>query len=107
VAWLAGLTDWPAVPGFAIMEVIQGCRNKTEVRAVEALVRPFAVVWPTPGECERARQAFTTYSLSHSLGLLDSLIGACALGRGATLLTFNSKHYRMIAGLVTEQPYAR
>jgi predicted nucleic acid-binding protein len=54
-----------------------------------------------------ARRAFTTFYLSHSLGLLDALIGACALGRGATLLTFNSKHYRMIAGLVIEQPYSR
>ncbi len=28
-------------------------------------------------------------------------------GRGATLCTFNVKHYRVIAGLVTEQPYTR
>jgi len=35
------------------------------------------------------------------------LIAATALGLGATLCTFNAKHYRNIAGLVIERPYAR
>jgi len=35
------------------------------------------------------------------------LIAATALGLGATLCTFNVKHYRNIAGLAVEQPYAR
>jgi predicted nucleic acid-binding protein len=49
----------------------------------------------------------TIFYLSHRLGLLDALIGACAVGRAATLCTFNVKHYRVIAGLTTEQPYPR
>jgi predicted nucleic acid-binding protein len=65
------------------------------------------VVWPTAVDCERAQVDFTTFYLSHSLGLLDSLIAACAIGRGASLLTFNDKHYRMVSGLVIEQPYTR
>ncbi|MDB9305130.1 MULTISPECIES: hypothetical protein [Cyanophyceae] len=50
---------------------------------------------------------FTTYHLSDNLGLLDALIAACAVGRSATLCTFNVKHYRVIPGLVMEQPYTR
>jgi predicted nucleic acid-binding protein len=46
-------------------------------------------------------------STQHRLGLLDALIAACALGQGATLCTFNVKHHRVVAGLVTEQPYPR
>ncbi|MFP5285904.1 MAG: VapC toxin family PIN domain ribonuclease, partial [Thermoanaerobaculia bacterium] len=57
--------------------------------------------------CARALSDFTAYHLSHRLGLLDSLIAACALGRSATLCTFNAKHYRPISGLVTSQPYGR
>jgi hypothetical protein len=35
------------------------------------------------------------------------LIAATAIGQGATLVTFNVKHYRAIQGLSTEQPYSR
>ena len=37
----------------------------------------------------------------------DHPAAACAVGRAATLCTFNVKHYRIIAGLTTEQPYTR
>ncbi len=50
---------------------------------------------------------FTAYHLSHNLGLLDSLIAACATSRSATLCTFNTKHYRIIPNLVMVQPYQR
>jgi predicted nucleic acid-binding protein len=50
---------------------------------------------------------FVTYHLSHNLGLLDTLIAACAIGRSATLCTFNVKHYRVVPGLLTAQPYPR
>jgi predicted nucleic acid-binding protein len=89
------------------MEVLQGCRNRAEERAVQNLVRPLTVVWPSEADCDRALQDFLTYRLSHNLGLIDALIAACVVGRGATLCTFNAKHYRVIAGLVTEQPYTR
>ncbi len=39
--------------------------------------------------------------------LIDSLIAATAIGQGATLCTFNTKHFAAIPGLVTEQPYAK
>jgi predicted nucleic acid-binding protein len=37
----------------------------------------------------------------------DSIIAACAVGRSATLCTFNAKHYRVVPGLVMDQPYVR
>jgi len=36
--------------------------------------------------------------------LLDALIAATALGHSATLLTFNSKHYRVVVDLPVDQP---
>jgi predicted nucleic acid-binding protein len=42
---------------------------------------------------------FTAYHLSHKVGLIDALIAACAVGRNATLCTFNVKHYRIIPDL--------
>lgn len=57
--------------------------------------------------CARALSDFTAYHLSHKVGLIDALVAACAVGRNATLCTFNVKHYRIIPDLSLEQPYRR
>lgn len=77
------------------------------VRQALKLVAPLQVVWPTEADLARALSDFATYHLSHGLGLLDSLISACAVGRSATLYTFNAKHYSVVPGLVLAQPYTR
>jgi predicted nucleic acid-binding protein len=107
LAWFAGLTQFPAVPGFVVMELIQDARNNKEVQQALKLVAPLPVVWPTAVDCARALSDFTAYHLSHGLGLLDALIAACAVGLSATLYTFNDKHYRVVPGLVIAQPYTR
>ena len=107
VAWIASLADLPSVPGFVVMELIQDARNAEQVRRALKLVAPLPIIWPTEADCRRALSDFTAFHLSHSLGLLDALIAACAVGLSATLCTFNVKHYRVIPGLVTTQPYAR
>lgn len=89
------------------MELVQDARNARQVRQVLELVSTLPTVWPTETDCNRALSDFTAYHLSHNLGLLDSLIAACAIGLPATLCTFNVKHYRVVPGLVTAQPYAR
>ena len=106
-AWFTGLTDVPSVPGFVVMELVQDAQNRRQVRQALRLVAPLPVVWPSQADCQRALSDFSTYHLSHGLGLLDSLIATCAIGSSATLCTFNVKHYQMIPGLATSQPYTR
>src|SRR5438477_12231956 len=86
LAWFAGLTDLPAVPGFAVMELVQDARNAREVRRALKLAAPLQVVWPTEVDCARALSDFSTYHLSHGLGLLDALIAACVVGQSADTL---------------------
>jgi predicted nucleic acid-binding protein len=107
LAWFAGLTELPGVPGFVVMELVQDARSAREVRKALKLVAPLQVIWPTEPDCARAMSDFTAYHRSHALGLLDALIAACAVGRSATLNTFNDKHYRVVPGLVTARPYTR
>lgn len=107
VLWFDALPDVAAIAGFAYMEVIEGCKNRDEVRRVRMLLSPLEVVWPREQDCQQALIDFTQYHLSHNLGLIDSLIAATAVGQGATLCTFNAKHFGAVPGLVTEQPYAR
>jgi predicted nucleic acid-binding protein len=107
LAWFAALSDLPSVPGYVVMELVQDARNAKEVRRALKLVAPLPVCWPTEADCARALSDFTAYHLSHGLGLLDALIASCAVGLSETLYTFNDKHYRIVPGLVTVQPYAR
>jgi len=107
VAWFGGLTELPLVPGFVVMELIQGAKNLRDVRSALKTVSPLTVIWPTEADCDRALSDFTAFHLSHSLGLVDAMVAACAIGRGATLLTFNDKHFKVVPGLVMAQPYKR
>lgn len=107
LAWFGSLTVLPSVPGFVVMELVQDARNKREVRQALQMVAPLTIVWPTEADCARALADFSIYHLSHGLGLLDSLIAACAVGRSATLNTFNTKHYSAVPGLMLAQPYVR
>lgn len=107
IAWFASLSEIPSIPGFVVMELIQDAQNKQKVRQALQLVAPLPVVWPIETDCARALSDFTVYHLSNNVGLIDALIAACAVGRNATLCTFNVKHYRIIPELNIEQPYSR
>lgn len=107
VTWFTGLRELPSVPGLVAMELIQGAQNAQQVHQALKLVAPLPIVWPTEADCTRALSDFAAFHLSHGMGLLDSLIAACAIGLSATLCTFNSKHYRAVSGLVTTEPYAK
>ena len=107
VVWFDSLTDLPSVPGFVVMELVQDAQNAQQVRKVLKLVAPLPIIWPTEDDCNRALSDFTAFHLPHKVGLLDTLIAACAIGLSAQLCTFNVKHYRVIPGLSMLQPYMR
>jgi predicted nucleic acid-binding protein len=107
LAWFTTLTELPQVPGIVVMELYQSVQHQQDARAVAKLVQPLSVVWPTVADCQWALTTFPRLRLSHRIGLLDMLIAATAMGRGATLVTFNTKHYGAVTGLRTEQPYAK
>lgn len=107
LAWFASLNDASLIPGYAIFELLVGCDNALAVRRLQRWLRPFRIYWPTATDCDRALTTFARARLSHNLGILDALIGECAVGLGVPLCTFNARHFRAVAGLTTEQPYER
>src|SRR5216684_112698 len=80
LAWFASLTEVPVIPGIVVMELIQDARNAKEIQQALKLTAPLKIVWPTDADYALALSLFTSYHLSHGLGLLDSLIGASAIG---------------------------
>lgn len=108
IAWLESLGEAEiGLPGFVIMELIQGCRNKQEQKTLQQKIAPFEVLWPKPGDCDQALATFARLYLSSNLGILDVLIAYTALSLDKSIYTFNTKHYQSIRGLKTIQPYSR
>ena len=105
--WLDSLDDAPGLPGFVVMELIDGCRDYRQVNEVRSKLSAFRVYWPTDSDANRAILTFCRSHLSDGIGILDALSAECAVGLGATLCTFNVKHFGPVGDLVTEQPYAR
>jgi len=108
IAWLDSLDDDEILlPGFVVMELIQGCKNRTEQRRLQKGLESYNIIWPSPEVCDKALAVFSRYHLSHSLGIIDALIGQTAVSLGLPLHTFNAKHYSMIPGLKVVQPYTK
>ena len=95
------------VPGLVAMELIQGCQNAREQRQLEKGLSEYQLHWPTEEDCNRALVNFSAHHLSDNIGLLDALIAETAIGVNAELATFNIKHYRVLRGLKSTQPYER
>ena len=90
------------------MELVQGMRNKEELRRL----RKTLVIWGISPLMiderisQRAAYYVEEYFLSHALRLADALIAATAVERGLPLATANLKHYQVVADLklITFQP---
>lgn len=108
ITWLETLGEEEIIlPGFVVMELLQGCSSKAEQEKVENVLAAFEIVWPSAETCDEALSVFANYHLSHNIGLLDALIGQTAVALDLPLHTFNHKHYAVIPGLTTTEPYNR
>lgn len=108
LAWLAAHnTEEVVLPGLVVLELLQGCRDKTEQERVERTVARCRIVWPDDAACNAAVLTYAQYHLSHNLGFIDALIAHTSIFLGEPLYTFNQKHYVMIAGVRTVMPYNR
>lgn len=108
VTWLESIGEEEVVlPGFVVMELIQGCRNKGEQESVKRELSSYCVEWPSPDMFDEALSVFVRYYLSHGIGILDTIIGQMAVALTLPLYTFNTKHYEVIPGLKIVQPYDR
>ena len=83
------------------MELVQGVRNKTELRMLRRTVglSGWRILPLTEAIGQRATLYLESFGLSHGLRLADALIAATAVEAGNTLLTANAKHYRCVSDL--------
>ena len=95
-----------AQPGFRIsvvtyMELVQGMRNKAELRALKKALRAWqaGIIHIDHEISSKAMFYVEQHYLGHVLALADALIAATAVSMGLTLITGNHKHYRIIRDL--------
>jgi len=87
------------------MELIVGCRDKSEVEKAEKLIADFNLVHISPAESAKAYALILAYSKSYGLAIPDALIAATAIAQGFELASDNARHFKMVAGLAVERPY--
>jgi len=106
--WLGRVPeDTIALPGFVVMELVQGCDNQAEQDLLLREIDHYQTIWPASETCQRALLVFAEVHLGHGTGLLDALIGQIAVDLGVPLQTFNEKHYAPIPDLDVSRPYGR
>lgn len=93
-------------PGFFVsavsyMELLQGLRDKVELRDLRQAIRFWDARIVQIDEEISARAMFLVeeYALSHGMQMADALIAATAVALGVSLVTANDRHYRHIEGL--------
>ena len=108
IAWFHLLGNQQVVlPGLVMMELLQGCKTKTEQQRLQKLLKDCPLLWPSSRACSQALRHFSTHYLSHGIGIIDALISETAVEAGHPLHTFNQKHYQPHLLLKTIQPYSR
>ncbi len=81
------------------MELMIGCRNKKESKALFKFLDRFEILKLTDSISDRAVNLLQDYRLSHGILIPDALIAATALDHDCSLLTKNQRDYRFIDGL--------
>jgi predicted nucleic acid-binding protein len=109
VEWLAKTVaeNEVVLPGYVVMELIQGARNREEQEKMRKTIEEYAVVWPSEDTCNQATELLAKYHLSGGIGIIDALIGQLALDMGLPLHTCNKKHYENVSGLDVIEPYQK
>jgi predicted nucleic acid-binding protein len=90
-----------AISAVTYMELVQGMRNKEELRNLKKALKQWRVktIYMDNEISALALFYVEEYFLSHSMQLADALIGATCATHGMTLYTANDKHYKVIKGL--------
>ena len=81
------------------MELIVGCRNRTELRSLERFLSRFRIIKLTEQISGTAVDLLARYRLSHGLLIADALIASTAISINEPIVTKNQRDYRFIESL--------
>jgi len=95
-----------AVSVITQMELMVGCRNKKESKALERFLARFEILKLSEDISNKAVTLLRNFRLSHGILIPDALIAATALHLDCSFASKNQRDYRFIAGLhLLSYPY--
>jgi len=89
----------------SVFELLAGCRNLKEQRAMLRSLSTVDIVQVESGDSVQALQWYRSYHLSRGVGFLDCFVAAAARRLDCQVHTLNTKHFRAIPGLKIIRPY--
>lgn len=89
----------------SVFELLAGCRNLKEQRAMLRSLSTVDIVQVESGDSVQALQWYRSYHLSRGVGFLDCFVAAAARRLDCQVHTLNTKHFRAIPGLKIIHPY--
>lgn len=104
VDYLEGLTADSCISVVSIAELFAGVRDDGEEESLTQFLLAFSVLPVTEKVARLGGLYRRNYRQSHGTGLADALIAATAEESGATLVTFNQRHFPMVE---IQVPYER
>ncbi|MBK9441093.1 MAG: type II toxin-antitoxin system VapC family toxin [Comamonadaceae bacterium] len=89
------------ISAVSYMELVQGCRNKAELRVIQKAFKAndHDVLPLLQSISDLACKLVEQFALSHSVHVADALIAATAMSHDLVLLSANDKHFSAIKGL--------
>lgn len=89
------------VSSLCIMELVQGCRDRQELRAVKEFIRDniASVIHPDERISEKAIALLEGHASADGLRTVDALVASTALREDDILVSANYKHFKKITGL--------
>lgn len=81
------------------MELLQGARDKNELRRIEKKLESFRLLNMQQTIFDLATQFIREYRLSHGLALPDAVIGATAIYYQMPLYTYNRKDFMFLPAI--------
>ncbi len=105
IEYLEGLTSDLCISVISVAELFAGVEGSEEERSVKQFLLAFAVLPVTERVARLGGLYRRDFGSTHGTGLADALIAATAEESGASLVTFNRRHFPMVSRLTV--PYER
>ena len=103
VEYLESLEGALHVSAVTVAELYSGVRDQ-EQEALEQFLRAFDVVTVDQALARSAGLCRKSYQPAYGTGLADAMVAMSAKAVGATLVTFNRRHYPMADDLLVPYP---
>ncbi len=105
IAYVDELDGDLLVSAATVAELYAGVRNAAEQQRMDDFLSAMLFIPIDQSVAKQGGLYRQQYGKSHGTGLLDAMIAATAKTTGATLISFNKRHFPMVADL--QVPYER